>query len=76
MIQPLASLPEKKFLSIDEVGPFLQAYAGFSPKRCSLYNLTSRGKIPFSKSPTGRLLFAVEKIKAWAESGDVEKVED
>jgi len=49
----------KKPLSFNEAADFL----GY--KKSYLYQLTSKGKIPFSKPTNGKIFFDREKLEAW-----------
>lgn len=68
--------PEKRYFSTDEVVLFLREYAGLTYSKNTIFKMTMRKDIPFQKGPSGRLLFPVQKVKAWVDgSGVVEPSE-
>lgn len=67
--------PEKKFFSTPEVIAFLRDYAGLVIARSTVFKWRMDGKIPCQKAPNGRLLFPVNEVRDWIESGRAEAVE-
>lgn len=69
-ISPCPPAVERKYLNSKGLVAFLQAYAGFTLSRSSLYQLTmDPPKIPHVKGPGGRLLFEIAVIKRWVDNG-------
>ena len=71
----IISRPEKRFFSTTEVITFLRDYAGLVISRSTVFKWTMAGKIPCQKAPNGRLLFPVNEVRDWIESGSTENVE-
>lgn len=63
--------PEKKYLSVDGARQYAEDYASIKLSRTRLYALTSKGKVPHLKGAGGKLLFPIDKFKAWLEGGEV-----
>jgi len=61
--------PEKRFYSTTELMAFLREYAGMVVSRSTVFKWSMTGKIPCKKAPNGRLLFPVEEVRRWVESG-------
>jgi len=61
--------PEKKYLSVDGARQYAEDYASIKLSRTRLYALTSKGKVPNLKGAGGKLLFPIDKFKAWLEGG-------
>jgi hypothetical protein len=69
MEQSTLAKPEPKYLSSAGLISYLKEFAGFAPSRSNLYKLTMNGDIPHIKGPGNRLLFPIDKIRAWVENG-------
>ncbi len=48
---------------------YLKAFAGYAPSKSNIYKLTMRNQIPHLKGPGKRVLFPIEDIRGWVESG-------
>jgi len=75
MESTLLTRPEKKFFSTSELVTFLHDYAGMTVTKGTVFKWSMMGKIPCQKAPNGRLLFPVDKVQQWVESGNVEQGE-
>ena len=71
MEQNAFAKPEQKYLSSAGLISYLKEFAGFAPSRSTLYKLTMNGNIPHIKGPGNRLLFPIDKIRAWVENGGI-----
>jgi hypothetical protein len=61
--------PEKRFFSTPELISFLRDYAGMTISKSTAFKWSMLGKIPCQKAPNGRLLFPVDEVRRWIESG-------
>ena len=66
----LSAPPEKRYFSTEGALEFLETFASLKLSKSRFFALTSAGKIPCRKTPTGRLLIPIDELTKWVEGTD------